>query len=174
VPEAKKSPGRRTVARTAASSLVIEDIDAVHVAHGSMRVSIQHATLGHHGNGYGRLVKMFVSAVLPRKAPLALRRRPVFGRSAADVTHVTLGKLALSELLKAMSIERSRLRRNVKEQELPKLPHGSVMRPSLSRLRSHPWPLGPRDKDRHGCTAVLVASPNFISNSGPHFRLQWP
>ena len=46
MPEAKKSPGRRTVVRTAASSLVREDIDAVHIARGAMRLSIQHAILG--------------------------------------------------------------------------------------------------------------------------------
>ena len=44
--------------RTAASSLEIEDIDAAHLARGAMKVSIQRATLGDHGIGYGLLVKI--------------------------------------------------------------------------------------------------------------------
>jgi hypothetical protein len=43
--ETNKSLGRRTVATTAASSLVMEDIDAVFITRGSMRLSIQGATL---------------------------------------------------------------------------------------------------------------------------------
>ena len=46
MPEAKKSPGRRTVVRIAASSFVMEAMDAVHIACGAMRLSIQRARLG--------------------------------------------------------------------------------------------------------------------------------
>ena len=35
----------------------MEDIDAVHIARGAMRMSIQYATLGYHGIGYRLLVK---------------------------------------------------------------------------------------------------------------------
>jgi hypothetical protein len=38
----------------------MEDIDAAHLARGAMKVSIQRATLGDHGIGYGLLVETSV------------------------------------------------------------------------------------------------------------------
>jgi hypothetical protein len=48
----------------------------------------------------------------------------------------------------------------------------SVMALSIREARSALWPLGPRDKDGHGCTAILVTSPSLVTAAASRRRLQ--